>query len=221
MEIKQNWIRLLGIAGALGGLVLFAGDMLFYFQSGSTDLLMNMTKASDERISLSGISALIATWLYLLGVWQVYIAFKPTSAKIRVVLLLSFIGILTAYGIVHAEYVAIAITAKLAVQNQLDIATTTELASHVNELLRLFVYPLFGVLSLVFISQVWKRKTLYPRWMVFFFPLLPFLLQGVFVKFLTGNAWVVVIGGFLNLILVIFFIASTIALWNVRTEEKL
>jgi len=129
------------------------------------------------------------------------------------------VGIVTAYGIVHAEYIAIAITAKLAVQNQLDLISTTELASRINETLRLFVYPLFAILSCVFIYQVWKRKTLYPRWLLLFFPLIPFLFQGLIAKLLTGDAWVIVIGGFLNLILVIFFAASTIALWNSKGSE--
>ncbi|PHS68319.1 MAG: hypothetical protein COB12_00250 [Flavobacterium sp.] len=218
MKINLVWSRGLGIAGILGGLILFAGDMLFYYQSGSTDLLMNMATASNERIALSGVSALVASWLYLLGLGQVYYAFKPASVRVRTIVIISFAGILTAYGVVHAEYVAIAVTAKLAIQNQLDITTATELATYINDLLRLFVYPLFAVLSFVFISQVWKRKTLYPRWMLFFFPLLPFLLQGVFVKALSGDAWTIIIGGFLNLILVLFFTASTIALWNKKDD---
>ncbi|MDB9827429.1 hypothetical protein OAC18_00260 [Flavobacteriaceae bacterium] len=31
---------------------------------------------------------------------------------------------------------------------------------------------------------------------------------------LSGNIWIVVCGGYLNHILIIFFTASTIALWN-------
>jgi len=220
MKISQFWLRLFGIAGVLGGLILFAGDMLFYYQSGSTNLLMNMANASDERILYSGISALLATWFYLLGLGQVYSAFKSTKVVVRNIVLVTFAGILTAYGIVHAEYVAIALTAKLAIQNQLDVETTSALASSINEVLRLFVYPLFAILSFVFIFQVWKRKTLYPRWILFFFPLVPFLFQGVIVKVLTGNTWTIVVGGFLNLILVVFFTASTVALWNVNPEVK-
>jgi len=220
MKIPLFWLRIMGFLGTLGGLTLFAGDMLFYYQSGSTDLLLNMANASDDRILYSGISALLATWFYLLGLGQVYVAFKPTKAIVRTIVLLTFAGILTAYGVVHAEYVAIALTAKLAIQNQMDIETTSALASSINEALRLFVYPLFAVLSFVFISQVWKRKTLYPRWILFFFPLVPFLFQGMIVKVLTGNIWTIIIGGFLNLILVVFFTASTIALWNVNIEEK-
>jgi len=220
MKVSQFWLRFFGISGIIGGLILFAGDMLFYYQSGSTNLLMNMANVSDERILFSGVSALLATWFYLLGLGQVFVAFKPTKPMVRNIVLLTFAGILTAYGVVHAEYVAIALTAKLAIQNQMDVEVTSVLASSINEALRLFVYPLFAVLSFVFISQVWKRKTLYPRWILFFFPLVPFLFQGLIAKILTGNIWTIVIGGFLNLILVVFFTASTIALWNVNLEEK-
>ncbi len=214
MENNKVWLRASGIAGIIGGLILFAGDMLFYYKSGSTDLLKHMSGASDLRITLSGLSALFATWFYLFGLVQVKVAFSTASIIARNTVLICFSGILIAYGIVHAEYVAIAITAKLAIQNQLDLELFTSLASSVNDLLRLFVYPLFAILSAVFIYQVWKRKTLYPRWILFFYPLLPFLLQGLIAKVISGDAWTIIIGGFLNLILVVFFVASTISLWN-------
>jgi hypothetical protein len=50
--------------------------------------------------------------------------------------------------------------------------------------------------------------------MILFFPLIPFLLQGVFDRILSGSAWIVVVGGYFNLLLVVFFAASTVALWN-------
>jgi hypothetical protein len=217
--MNQTWLRLMGISGILGGLILFSGDMLFYYDNNSTNLLENMAKASDFRIMASGFSALLATWFYLIGLGQVYMVFKSVKRIIRNIVLVCFAGILTSYGIVHAAYVAIATSAKIAVENNLDIEATTLLASNTNDLLRVLGYPLFGILSILFISQVWKQKTLYPRWMVFFFPLLPFLFSGVLNKLLSGKLWVIINGGFLNLILVIFFTASTIALWNVKTRK--
>jgi len=101
----------------------------------------------------------------------------------------------------------------------LDIETATALASKTNQTLRLFVYPLFAILSFAFISQVWKRKTLYPRWMIICFPLIAFLLQGLIAKFLSGNLKII-IGGYLNIILIIFFTASTIALWNSNSNQE-
>ena len=77
--------------------------------------------------------------------------------------------------------------------------------------------PIFGLLSFLFITQVWKRKTLYPRWILLFFPLIPFLLEDVICKNLSGSISIIICGGYLNHILIIFFTASSIALWNKNT----
>jgi hypothetical protein len=214
MKINPFWLRVMGICGILGGLLLFTGDMLFYYDANNTNLNLNMGNASDNRIIASGITALLSTWLYMIGLGQVYFAFKPTKDLIRNIVLFSFGGILIAFGIVHSAYVAIAATAKLSIEYKIDMASATALALKTNNMLRLLVYPIFGLLSFLFITQVWKRKTLYPRWIILFFPLIPFLFQGIVSKVLSGSLWVIVIGGYLNLLLVVFFLASTIALWN-------
>ena len=219
MNINQFWLRIMGLSGILGGLILFAGDMLFYYDSASTDIKLNMGNASDLRIIASGVTALLATWFYLFGLGQVYYSFKSTTTIIRNIVVLCFAGILIGYGIVHSAYLAIATTAKLSVQNQLDIETATALALKTNHILRYFIYPIFAFLSYIFISQVWKRKTNYPRWIILFFPLIPFLFQGLIKNVLSGSIRVVIGGGFLNLIMIIFFLASTIALWNHRPER--
>lgn len=220
MKIDQFWLRLMGVFGILGGVILFAGDMLFYYDKDNVNLLENIGNASDLRIIISGVSALIATWFYMLGLGQVYYSFKPTTATIRNTVIISFAAILISYGVIHAAYIAIATTAKLSIQNQLDLETATALASKTNHILRLFVYPIFAILSFVFISQVWKRKTLYPQWMILCFPLIPFLFQGFIAKLLSGNLKTIIIGGYLNLILIIFFTASTIALWNSNSNQE-
>ncbi len=216
MKINQFWIRVLGIIGIFGGLTLFAGDMLFYYDPINTNLRENMGNASGFRIITSGLAALIATWFYMLGLVQVYFALKPTKAVLRNIILICFGAILTAYGVIHGAYIAIATSAKLAIQNNLDINDSVNLATEANDILRLVIYPIFGLLSILFITQVWKRKTLYPRWIILFFPLIPFLMQRFICNNLSGDIWIIIYGGYLNLILVVFFTASTIALWNIK-----
>ena len=206
--------RLSGIAGILGGLTLFAGDMLFYFSTQSDNVTLNMAHSSDWRITASAFTALIATWLYLLGLYSVYYAFRPATAKARWTVVLTFGALLVNFGIVHAQYVAIATSAKLALQNGLDIMQSAAFARHINDLLRLPGYLFFAVLSVVFLVNVWKGKTLYKKIMVLFFPLIPYIFLFVLKPALHGTAYVVVIGGYLNLLLVIFFTASTVMLWN-------
>jgi hypothetical protein len=220
MKINQFWIRVLGIFGIFGGLTLFAGDMLFYYDPINTNLIENMGNASDFRIITSGITALIATWFYMLGLVQVNYALKPTKPLLRNIILTCFGAIFTAYGIIHGAYVAIATSAKLATQNNLDLHEAIHLAREANNTLRLIIYPIFGLLSILFIAQVWKRKTLYPRWIILFFPLILFLLRSFVCKSLSGNIWIIVCGGYLNIINIIFFTASTIALWNIKNTRK-
>ena len=219
MKMSQFWIRILGVFGILGGLILFAGDMLLYYDPVNMSLKQNMGNASDFRIIASGVCALFAAWFYMLGLVQVYYAFKTTKPIFRNGTLISFGSILISYGIVHGAFIAIATTAKLATEHSLDINEAVLLSEKTNEILRLFVYPLFGILSILFISQVWKRKTLYPRWIILFFPLIPFLIEDLITKYLQNNIWIIVKGGYLNIILVIFFTASTIALWNIKKTE--
>jgi len=214
MNIKQYWFRAFGMLGVLGGLTLFAGDLFYYYNSTSIDLKYNMALASDDRIILSGITALFATWFYLLGLVQVYFAFKPSKHIIRNVMIGSFAAIVTSYGIIHGAYVAIATTSKLALHSNMDIETASYLAVHTNKIMRLFIYPIFALMSYLFISEVWKKRTLYPRWIIIFFPLVPFLFKGLFTNIPNNALWIIINGGFLNLILVLFFAASTIALWN-------
>ena len=220
MKMNQFWIRGLGIFGILGGLILFVADMLLYYDTISLSLKQNMGNASDFRIIASGVCALFATWFYMLGLGQVYYAFKPTKPIFRNGVLIFFGSILIAFGIVHEAYIAIATSSKLAIEHNLDIKEATFLSEKINKILRLFVYPMVGVLSILFISQVWKIKTLYPRWIIYFFPLIPFLIEDIVTQYLPGNIWIIVKGGYLNIILILFFIASTKALWNIKKSEK-
>ena len=217
MIINNFWTRVLGIFGILGGITLLTGDMLFYYDPTNTNLFENMGNASDSRIIYSTVTALLASWFYILGVIHVYQAFKPTKPLIKNTVLICFAAITISYGVVHGAFVAIATSSKLAIQNNLDLNESILLASEANNLLRLLVYPIFGLLSVLFIYQVWQKNTLYPRWIILFFPLIPFLIQDFICKNLSGNIWIIVCGGYLNHILIIFFTASTIALWNKKT----
>ena len=214
MIINNFWTRVLGIFGILGGITLLTGDMLFYYDPTNTNLFENMGNASDSRIIYSAVTALLASWFYILGVIHVYQAFKPTKPLIKNTVLICFAAITISYGVVHGAFVAIATSSKLAIENNLDLNDSVALANEANNTLRLIVYPIFGLLSILFITQVWKRKTLYPRWIILFFPLIPFLIQDFICNNLSGNIWIIVCGGYLNHILIIFFTASTIALWN-------
>jgi len=196
----------------LGSLTLFAGDMLFYYNGAQTDLLVNMAGASPERITWSAIFALLASWLYVAGAGQIYYAFQPHKARARWIVFYSFVMIMIAYGVIHGAYVGIATSARNAAALGLPPETLSALAIAVNRAMRTVVYLPFAVFTAGFTVSVWKRQTHYPRWILFFSPIVPFLVQGWIVGALKGAAKTVIGGGYLNLILLLFFVASTIAL---------
>lgn len=202
----------LGISGILGGLILFAGDMLFYYNGDETDYMVNLANSSDQRIIASGVTALLAAWLYTLASGQIYYAFQPAKKWIRLSVFFSLAAIMITYGVVHGAFVAIAVAAKNAAQLGMPANSMVELAIAANDALRNIAYLPFAIFIVLFIPTVWKGHTHFPRWIILFCPIVPYLFQGIIVPMLTGK-WVIIVGGgYLNLILVLFFSATTIAL---------
>jgi hypothetical protein len=194
----------LGFSGILGSLVLFSGDMLFYYNGAETNIISNMSVVSSERIIISGISALISAWLYTLASGQIYFAFQPAKKWVRLTVFFSFLAVMISFGIVHAAYIAIATSAKNAVELGVTPNSLTNLAVSANNALRLLAYIPFGIFSILFATTVWTKKTYYPRWLILFNPIIPFLLADLIVSNLEGEIKVIVGGGYLNLILLLF-----------------
>ena len=217
--ISRQAAIVFGLSGILGSLVLFAGDMLFYYNGEGTDFVANMASSSPERIVASGVCALVAAWLYMLGAGQMYYAFQPAKKWLRLTVFLAFAAIMIAYGVVHGAYVAIATCARNGVEVGLSPGALTDLAIAANNALRYVTYLPFAVFTVLFIPAVWTKNTRYPRWMILVSPIIPFLLQGLIVGNLAGKLKVVVAGGYLNLILLVFYSSSTLALWLKRDGE--
>ena len=212
--ITHKTAILLGFSGMIGALVLFSGDMLFYYNGAQTDFIANMSVSSDLRVIASAVTALLAAWLYTLGAGQIYYAFAPAAKWIRLTVFLSFAAVMITYGVVHGAYVAIATSAKNAATLGMTPDSLTDLSVTANNALRLIAYLPFAIFSLVFIPTVWLKNTHYPRWVIMFSPVVLFFLHDPIVGSLEGRLKIIIGGGYLNLILLVFFAISTIALWN-------
>jgi len=224
MKNQQNLITResavwLGLCGVAGSLVLFAGDMLFYFRGDSTDLVLNMGMASSQSIIASGLCALIAAWLYTLAAGQIYYAFQATKKWQRLSVFFSFLAVMIAYGVIHGAFVAIATSAKNALELGLPANALTELARDANNALRTIVYIPFIIFTCLFTPLVWMKKTLYPRWLILVSPVVLFLLNDLIVRNLQGQWKTIIAGGYLNLMLTVFFLASTISLYRTAKNQ--
>lgn len=221
-HVHPYFVRSLGFAGVLGGLLCFIGDMLFYYVDGSIDITANMGEVSFDRIVLSGLLSLPSCWLYLAGCLQVYLAFQPASKAAQVVVGVGMVMIMTGFGMVHANYVAIAVAVQFAKEHKLSLHQALNNAIASNNALRMPLYLTFAVVSLVFIPVVLTRSTHYPCWMCAAYPLLMFLLNYPigYACLALPNVYQVIVGGYLNLMMVIFFGCSTIALWNAKIAAR-
>ncbi len=202
----------LGIAGILGSLLLFAGDMLFYYNGDQANFVANMAVSSSDRIMMSGGTALLAAWLYTLASGQLLYAFQPAKRWVQMTVFLSFTAVMIAYGVIHGEYVAIATSAQNAVALGAAPDTLIDLAARTNDMLRTITYIPFALFTIIFTPAVWMKKTYYPRWILLFSPVVLFFLNDLITAPLTGKIKIIIGGGYLNLLLFIFFSASTIAL---------
>jgi hypothetical protein len=203
---------LMGLAGILGGLVMFAGDMLFYYNGEQRDLYAGMAQASFGRIVGSGLCAVVGGWLYTLGAGHLYYAFQPARRWVRLTTFASFAMVMIAMGVIHGAYVALATSAQNAVQFGLAPDALKQLALTTNNSMRAVGFIPFGVFAACFLSSVWEKRTLYPRWMLLFCPLLPMFIARLVTGSLGGELRAIVSGGYFNLIFVLFFSASTLAL---------
>jgi hypothetical protein len=202
----------MGLAGMAGSLVMFAGDMLFYYNGAQTDLYAGMAQASFSRIVASGLCAVIGGWLYTLGAGHIYYAFQPAKRWVRLTAFIAFAMVMIAMGIIHGAYVALATSAQDAVQFGLKPDALKQLPLITNNSMRAVGMLPFAIFAACFIATVWEKDTLYPRWMLVFCPLFPMFLAGAVTKNLGGEVKAIVAGGYFNLAFLLFFTASTLAL---------
>ena len=214
----SNQIRMfrwLGIAGILGAAILFIGDILYLYDSSAEVAgLKSISDLPDGRFLASGISALIGGWLYTLGAGQLYFALRPSGKLISILTFGFFAAIMIGYGIAHAAFFSIISGAKDAFLTGAETAVLTELPKKYFYLLvQILTIP--GVIAaILFVYAILFRKTHYPKWIVVLFPLFLFLLKDMIVEGLTGMSKAVLNGGYENMIMLLFFLVSTIVLWN-------
>ncbi len=216
MLTKKIWtLRWLGLSGILGAIVLFTGDMLYYFNpNGGLSSITTMGSGPDWRLLAGGAASLIAAWLYTMGAGQIYFALKPAGKRISMLAFISFAAVMIAYGIAHASFFSIGSGAKNAFLAGVKVELMTKLPSQYFSLLIKITYLPVVIITVLFVYSVLFRKTLYPRWIIPFFPVFPYLFEGIVSQHLSGTLQVIIAGGYKNLIMLLFYLASTIVLWN-------
>jgi len=210
--------RLAGLAGLAGALLFFCGDMLFYghFGAGAT-FHEGMQRVAREaplaRLFVGGLLGPPAACLCIIGFWHVGRNITPRSPLLGRLIFYMLVAMMVAGSAVHALWVPRGLASRYELPltaHAPDLFAALrrywELAYDVAAL------PAYtGAILLLFVVLV--GKTIYPRWTVLAnFGLLS-LLEPLASQ-VPAPLGAILVGGFTNLSIAVFFLVSVLSTWN-------
>lgn len=216
MFILTTWaLRLFGLSGFLGSILFMCGDLLYNHVPGSRDsVALKMSKMPEARLLNAGVLGLIGCWFYTLASLHLFLAFRPAGEEFAFLLALVFAAVMICYGISHTAYFAIAAGAKTADRLGGDAEAGGKLGQTFFQRLVTITYIPVAVLSLMMIYGILMAKSMYPRWMVVFLPVVIYLLKPVVIRPLKGRIKEIIHDSYDNFVLLVFFLLSALLLWN-------
>jgi hypothetical protein len=210
--------RLCGLAGLIGALLFFCGDMFFYGYLGdggdfATGMLATVRQASDERLFIGGLIGPVAACLCLVGFWHVYLNIRSDASAIGKVMLVAFFILMVAGSAVHTLWTARGLAMKYCSRVDSDCATLlAAIKSYWSIAYYMSAAPGFlGALLLG--ALVAFGKTEYPRFTVIANPAVLFLLSPL-ARQIPAPIGAILVGGSANLSIAVFFMVSVIVTWN-------
>ncbi len=204
-------LRGFGIAGITGSILFICGDLLYNHIPGSTESpAVKMSRLAESRLLNAGMLGMLGCWLYVLGALHVYLAFRPAGGTFAFIFLLAFGAVMVSYGISHTAFFSIAAGARAGA----DPETGGKLGNKFFQRLVTITYIPVTISSLMMLYAIVTGKSLYPWWMVFLLPVIIYLLKTTITRLLRGHLRELVNDSYDNLVLFIFYLISTIVLWN-------
>lgn len=134
-------LRWMGLAGIVGAVLMFAGDMLYYYSPNvEQSFIETMGSVPPWRLLLGGMMAPVACWFLALGSGQVYLALRPAGKVVALVAFGSFAAVMIFYGLYHAAYASLGFGAQIANTLGLSREATLRLPEDYLGLLLLIAY---------------------------------------------------------------------------------
>ena len=208
-------LRLFGLSGIIGSILFIVGDLLINHIPDSNDSNeLRLSKISESRLLNGGTLGLIGCWFYTLAAFHLYIAFRPAGDAFAFMLSLAFGATMICYGIAHAAYIAIPAGAQVAAKLGSDPESGGRLGWIFFLRLVNITYIPVAIFSLMMLYGIATGHSMYPRWMVVFLPIILYLLRAPVMRIFKGQLKEVIGHAYDNIILFVFFVLSTVILWN-------
>jgi len=216
MNIFSTWaLRLFGLSGIIGSILFMVGDLLYNHVRGSKNsITVKMSDLPESRLLKAGTLGLIGCWFYVIASFHLFIAFRPIGELFAFIVSLIFAAVMICYGISHAGYFSIATGAKVAVQLGSDAESGGKLGNAFFQRLVYITYIPVTISSLMMFYGIVAGKSMYPKWMVVFLPIVIYLIKSPVTRILKGHLKEMITDSYDNIVFFVFFVISTIVLWN-------
>lgn len=206
------------IGGIIGTLLMFSGDMLFYFTMEpigefTEDILPLMGTIPSWRLTLGAFLGPVAGFLYSVGYYHVYLNIKESVSKWSKVFFSCLVLSIFFGSVFHAYFAPLGFSAQypdLPLSDQIMVPATWIYGAFLILFLISFI-PL-GILMLL-------NKTPYPRWYIIFNPVLMYIVFHVF-DYLPQPLKIILAGGKSNLVMLIFFVSSYLFIRRLNKSLK-
>lgn len=204
------------IAGLAGAALMFAGDMLLYYtpkdfaygpKSSSAEKIQAITDVMKElpkkRVMAGGMLGPISAFLYCVGFYHMVLMTDESMKTLAVAaFLISCFGIITG-GAYHSH------CAYLGLLGEDKFADALQAVEKYFQKMPLIFYAGEGIGFLLLIVLIVSGHTILPGWMFLLSPGILFLLKPA-VGRLPKGVRIIVLGGWTNLISVIYYLAVLI-----------
>ena len=204
-------VQLAMLIGLLGGIGMFFGDMILYYDKGGykskdsvSAIIEIMKKLKPIRLYIGGMTGPITAFMYCIGFYHIVLMAKPEFSNWAwFAFLVNCLGIIC--GSVYHAYVA---------DLGLISRHSQEALKQVIEYLkfqRFIVLTIMGIGVIFLSAMIVLGWTLLPRWMVLFSPLFLLFLSPLVEK-LPTKLHMIINGGWTNLIFVIYYALAILVL---------
>ncbi len=189
------------ILGIVGTLLMYGGDMLLYFTSenvGLEDLLVVMKGISSWRIIIGGIIGPLAAFFYAFGFYGIYT--KLNKGIGRKIYLMTFLLALFFAGAYHSQFGNLALMSKISEE---ALMKTWDYSTYLFNI----VVSLYLIGTIIYIYMVARGRSGFQKKVLFFNPLVIFILGTFLQEVLVQPYLILISGGWFNITFLIYFIS--------------
>lgn len=207
-------IKLAGIIGLFGAVIVGIGEFLLHYSKAgyAGNNYSFFVSIADSRLIRGHFLVVFFVPFYIAGYWHFYLAIKPGSSKLALAVLIAGVFAFVIGGMWIASRGMLGFIAKSYAAGETSLSLLDKyklLMETLVQVLRLIVL----LISVLFVTAILTRKTLYPRWMAFFNPAL--ILAVVFALFyLLPSIGNIIAPTAMNVTHITVFSASLLALKN-------